>query len=207
MSAVPVSALHTRLQLALRALDDPPSAPGWNHAELKDLIDATALAPAAVLVPLIDRGGDVQLLFTRRTEGLSQHGGQVSFPGGRIESDDANAIAAALRETREETGIDGALIHPIGFLDSYETISGFCVTPVAAWIDVDYRTQPDPREVAEIFEVPLAFFLDPANLRKFRIDFRGQKREVFEFVHSDQRIWGATAAMLMNFVHRLEKVT
>lgn len=207
MSAVPLNPLHARIERALRPLDDAPTGPGWNHAEMRDLIDSTSLTRAAVLVPLIDRGGEVQLLFTRRTEGLSQHGGQVSFPGGRMEADDADAIATALRETREETGIDAALIHPVGFLDSYETISGFCVTPVAAWVDMDYRTQPDPREVAAIFEVPLAFFLDPANLRRFRVDFRAHKREIFEFLHSEQRIWGATAAMLMNFVRRLEAVT
>lgn len=204
MNAVPIDTLRARLQRALRALNDPPCAPGWNHAELADLIETSERTPAAVLVPLIDRAGDVQVMFTRRTEGLSQHGGQVSFPGGRIEGDDSDAIAAALRETHEETGIENTRVHPIGFLDSYETISGFCVTPVVAWVDADYVATPDPREVAEIFEVPLTFFLGPANLRRFRVDFRGHKREIVEFVHDPQRIWGATAAMLVNFIKRLQ---
>ena len=116
-----------------------------------------------------------------------------------MEPGDADAIAAALRETREETGIDDALSHPIGFLDSYETVSGFCITPVAAWIDVDYRTRPDPREVAEIFEVPLAFVLDPHNhQRQSRVDFGGVKREFWVLPYRDYYIWGATAGMLVN---------
>ena len=206
MSAVPSSALTKRLQRALRALSDPPHAPGWNHDELRDVIDSTRLTAAAVLVPLVDRADEVRVMFTRRTDDLSQHAGQVSFPGGRTEPDDADAIAAALRETFEETGIEGAQIHPIGFLDSYETISGFCITPVVAWLDVDYEPKPDPREVAEIFEVPLEFLLDARNLRRVRYEFRGRPRDVYEFNHGEQRIWGATAAMLTNLIRRLEAV-
>ena len=124
--------------------------------------------------------------------------------GGGIESADANSVAAALRETREEVGIDAALVQPFGYLDCFETISGYCVTPVVAQIDPAYRATPDPHEVADVFEAPLAFFLDPANLRQRRLDWQGRTRDVFEFAYNDRIIWGATAAMLLSLVRRIE---
>jgi 8-oxo-dGTP pyrophosphatase MutT (NUDIX family) len=108
-----------------------------------------------------------------------------------------------LRETREETGIDSALIQPFGYLDAYETVSSYCITPVVAWLDAGYRATPDPREVAQVFEVPLRFFLDPANRRTLHMKYKGHAREVHEFYYADQRIWGATAAMLLNLIHRM----
>ncbi len=193
-----------RLLASLRGLDDPPSLPGWNHAELADLLGASERTPAAVLVPLVQRGARRSLLFTRRNDGLRTHAGQVAFPGGRIESDDADAVAAALRETEEETGIARGLVRPLGFLDCFETISGFGVTPVVAEISADYVLAPDPREVAEVFEVPLPFLLDTANLRRSEIDWRGRRREIYEYDYEGRRIWGATAAMLVNLLRRME---
>ena len=201
------AALSQRLRRAVRALDDPPFAPGWNHNELRDLLGTTARRPAAVLVAIIERAEGLAVLFTRRTEQLAQHGGQISFPGGGIEAADRDAVAAALRETQEEVGIAPALMRPFGYLDCFETISGYCVTPVVADLDADYRAAPDPREVAEVFEVPLAFFVDPANLRGRCIDYRGQPREIFEFLYNEKNIWGATAAMLMSLVRRMKAVT
>ena len=206
MSAAHAS-LSLRLHRAVRALDDPPSAPGWNHAELHDLIASASLRRAAVLVPIIERTDGLVVLFTQRTEGLTQHAGQISFPGGGVEAADSDAVAAALRETQEEVGIAPALVQPFGYLDCFETISGYCVTPVVADVDPAYRAVPDPREVAAVFEVPLAFFLDPANLRRRRIDYRGRPREIFEFRHDEKNIWGATAAMLLSLVRRMEAVT
>jgi len=159
-----------------------------------------------VLVPIVARTEGFSVLLTRRTEHLSAHGGQVSFPGGRVESEDADAIAAALRETREEVGIGAELLRPFGYLDSLETISGFWVTPVVAWLDPSYHAQPDLNEVAHVFEVPLDSFLLAGNLRTLPMSFRGRPREVFEFAHDSERIWGATAAMLLNLVRRLEAV-
>ena len=203
--------LLERLPRAVRALDDPPAPRSRSrradpaHSDIADLLPPESdRAAAAVLVPIVNRDGALSVLLTRRTEDLAQHAGQVSFPGGRSEVDDVDAIATALRETREETGIDPALVVPFGYLDVLETVSGFCVTPVVAWLDAAYHARPDPHEVAEIFEVPLEYFLVPGNLRRLRIEYRGRPREVLEFARSGPRIWGATAAMLLNLVRRLE---
>lgn len=196
--------LDSRVRRAVRTLRDPPCAPGWNHAEIADLLGPGPRRDAAVLVATIARVDGPSILFTQRTEHLAQHAGQVSFPGGGIEAEDADSVAAALRETREEVGIDAALVRPFGYLDCFETISGYCVTPVVAQIDPAYRATPDPREVADVFEAPLAFFLDPANLRQRRFDWRGKTREVWEFAYNGHIIWGATAAMLLSLVRRIE---
>jgi 8-oxo-dGTP pyrophosphatase MutT (NUDIX family) len=200
-----IDSLLERLPRAVRGLDDPPPAHSENHSDFNDLLPPEGdRAAAAVLVPIINRAGVLSVLLTRRTDDLAQHAGQVSFPGGRSEAGDTDAIATALRETREEVGIDSALLVPFGYLDALETVSGFCVTPVVAWLDPAYHAQPDPHEVAEIFEVPLEFFLVPGNLRRLRVEYRGRPREVLEFAYSGPRIWGATAAMLVNLVRRLE---
>lgn len=201
--------LLQRLPRAVRALDDPPPGRGSpDHSDLNDLLPPeTDRAAAAVLVPIINRSGVLSVLLTRRTEQLAQHAGQVSFPGGRSEAGDADAIATALRETHEEVGIASALVDPFGYLDILETVSGYCVTPVVAWLDAGYQARPDPREVAEIFEVPLEFFLVPENLRRLRVEYRGRPREILEFAYSGPRIWGATATMLANLVRRLETTT
>jgi 8-oxo-dGTP pyrophosphatase MutT (NUDIX family) len=195
--------LLQRLPRAVRPLDDPPSPDGGNSMDVQDLLAAETRA-AAVLVPIVKRADGLAVLLTRRTDHLTQHAGQVSFPGGRAEADDADAVATALRETREEVGIDTSLLEPFGYLDCLETVSGYCVTPVVAWLEPDYRAQPDPYEVAEVFEVPLEFFLVPENLRRMRVEYRGRPREILEFAYSGPRIWGATAAMLLNLVRRLE---
>lgn len=196
--------LDGRVRRAVRTLHDPPCAPGWNHVEIADLLGPGPRRAAAVLVALIERDAGPAVLFTQRTEHLAQHAGQVSFPGGGMEAVDADAIAAALRETREEVGIDATQVRPFGFLDCFETISGYCVTPVVADVDPGYRLAPDPREVADVFEAPLAFFLDPANLRQRRFEWRGRTRDVWEFIYNDRIIWGATAAMLLSLVRRIE---
>lgn len=195
------------LAAALYPLADPPHGPGWNLAELHDLVPADAASiEAAVLVGLVPREEGTQVLLTRRTDALRQHGGQVSFPGGRIEPDDADAVAAALRETHEEIGVGARQIRPLGFLDPLATITGYRVQPVVALLASDYIALPDPNEVADVFEVPLAFLLDPANLATHTLDFRGRPREVFEYRYPAQRIWGATASMLYNLRQRLEAI-
>lgn len=196
-----------RLTAALHPLTRPPQGPEWNRSELEGLVAADATpVPAAVLVGLVPRGPGTQVLLTRRTDGLRQHGGQVSFPGGRIESDDVDAVAAAVRETVEEIGVVAAQITPLGYLDPLLTITGFRVQPVVARLAADYVARPDPNEVAEVFEVPLAFLLDPANLDAQVLDVRGRPRRVLEYRYPGQRIWGATASMLLNLRQRLEAV-
>lgn len=201
-----ISALPALLRRAVRPLHDPPSPPGWNHAELFDLLGPAPLRQAAVLVPVIARQQGPTVLFTRRTEHLAQHPGQISFPGGGVEAADCDAVATALRETQEEVGIGSTLVRPFGFLDCFETISSYCVTPVVADIDPAYVPVLDAHEVAEAFEVPLTFFLDASNLRRRSIDWRGKPRDVFEFHYDGRKIWGATAAMLLSLVRRMEAI-
>lgn len=196
-----------RLPRALHPLARPPQGPGWNHAELQDLLPpGQPLRPAAVLVALVERAAGPQVLLTRRTEALRHHAGQIAFPGGRIEADDADPVAAALREAQEEVGLGAALSSPLGYLDPFVTITGFHVFPVVASVAGGFVPVPDPGEVAEAFEVPLGFLLDPGNVHTLEVDFQGRRRHVLEFRYGGHRIWGATAAMLVNFRHRLEQV-
>lgn len=196
-----------QLRRAVRALSDVPEPPGWNASEFPDLWDETTrLRQAAVLLPVVCRGNELSMLFTRRNEGLRHHAGQVSFPGGAVEPADTDVIAAALRETFEETGITSGFIEPFGYLDCLDTISGFCVSPVVAVVRDGFELAPDPGEVAEVFEVPLDFILEPGCMRRTEIVWQGRGREIFEFDYAGQRIWGATAAILQNLLRRLEAI-
>ncbi|RDZ29741.1 CoA pyrophosphatase [Lysobacter silvisoli] len=196
-----------RLREALRPLTAEPDGDAWNLDELDGLLPPDAVpARAAVLVGLVPRADGTRVLLTRRTDALRQHSGQVSFPGGRIEADDADAVAAAIRETGEEIGVPPAQIAPLGYLDPLATITGFRVLPVVAIIDPAYIAKPDPGEVAAVFEVALSYLLDPANLAHHQLEYRGRPRQVLEFRYPDQRIWGATASMLLNLRQRLEAI-
>lgn len=192
----------TDLCTALLPLSSPPTGKGWNHVDMAELLGDKPRRPAAVLIGLRE-GIQPRMVLTVRTDHLQDHAGQVAFPGGRTDPGDADAIATALRESEEEIGLARKLVTPLGFLDRFETISGYCITPVVARIDPEARLYPAPDEVAEVFEVPLSFFLEPANLRRYTMEFRGLRRDMVEFVHGGHRIWGATAAMVFNLLQRM----
>ena len=164
---------------------------------------STALRPAAVLVPLIDRREEISVLLTQRTAHLSAHAGQISFPGGRIEESDADATEAALRETEEEVGLARDHVRVIGRLDTYVTGTGFEITPVVGIVKVPFSLAIDPFEVSEVFEVPLSFVLDPKNHHRTTRDFEQRTRVFFVLPYEGRNIWGATAGMLVNLAEVL----
>ncbi len=164
---------------------------------------ARPLTPAAVLVPLVERPEGLSVLLTERAAHLTNHAGQVCFPGGRLEPGDADAVAAALRETEEEIGLPRAAVELIGRLDAYVTVTGFHVTPIVGVTAAPLSLVPDPFEVADVFEVPLAFVLDPANRRCQRRVVDGRLRVTYALPYGSRYIWGATAGMLVNLCERL----
>ena len=204
-AAIIVADEIARLRRAARPLADPPGAPGWNLAELSDVIDPNLpRRSAAVLVPFVRRDDALSVLFTRRTAHLRTHAGQISFPGGAIEDGDTDAVAAALRETFEETGIERERVEPFGYLDGFETVSGHFVSHVTGFVTGYYCVRPYPVDVDEVFEVPLDFILAPNRLRRFDFDWQGRTRTTYEFEWDGRRVWGATAAILRNLLQRLE---
>lgn len=155
--------------------------------------------PAAVLVPLVDHPSGLTVLLTQRADELKNHGGQVSFPGGRIEAGDDGALGAALRETREEIGLDAGHIHPVGYLPDHLIVSGYRVTPVVAFVDPGFSLLLDAREVRDTFEVPLAHVFDTHNHQARRRRFGDEEIELYDIPFGSRHIWGATAGMLMTF--------
>ncbi len=164
---------------------------------------AARLIPAAVLVGLVERPQGLQILLTKRTPHLTDHAGQISFPGGRVDPQDADAAAAALREAEEEVGLPRGQVEMIGQLDTYVTRTGFEVTPCVGFVAPPAAYRPDPFEVAEVFEVPLGFFLDPASRKLESRVFQGRERFFYAFPWGEYYIWGATAGMLNNLVEVL----
>ena len=163
------------------------------------------LRPAAVLVPIVARAPAPTVLFTLRTANLAHHAGQISFPGGHMEADDTRAEDAALRETEEEVGVPRRHIRVIGRLDRYVTRTGFDVTPVVGLLMPPFPVAPDPTEVAQVFEVPLDFLLDPANHQRHSRAIEGTMRHYYAMHWREYYIWGATAGMLMNLYEFLRR--
>jgi len=160
------------------------------------------VTPAAVLIPLVDRGTALNVLLTHRTSFLHNHGGQISFPGGRVEADDLGRQDTALRETEEEIGLGRDRIEVLGQLPEYEMHSGFRITPVVGWVTPPYPTRADPLEVADIFEAPLDHFLTAANYRRHAYRLDGQERQYLSVPWDGRYVWGATAGMLYR-LHQL----
>ncbi|RFA28296.1 CoA pyrophosphatase [Alkalilimnicola ehrlichii] len=164
------------------------------------------LTHAAVLVGLVERSGEYNVLLTKRTEHLRDHAGQISFPGGRIETSDASPEAAALREAEEEVGLQSSYVDIVGRLPAYRLRTGYLVKPVVGFVDACASLQPDPYEVAEIFEVPLSFFLNPANHELHQLVYEGEPFSFYAMPYRDYYIWGATAAILRELYETLRKV-
>lgn len=162
----------------------------WRQAE--------ELRPAAVLVPVVRREAGLTILFTQRTDHLYDHAGQISFPGGRAEAHDESPAATALRETFEEIGLPHSRVEVLGTLTEYTTVTGYRVTPVVGLVSPPLTFSLDAFEVAEAFEVPLAFFLDPGNHQRNTLQYQGRTRHYYAMPYEQRYIWGATAGMLMN---------
>jgi 8-oxo-dGTP pyrophosphatase MutT (NUDIX family) len=188
-----------RLDRARRgaARSDYDLNPDMRDEAPKDLI------AAAVLIPLVLREEGVTMLLTQRTDHLRDHAGQVSFPGGRVEAHDEGAAATALRETEEEIGVGPSHIEVVGELDLYETRTGFRITPVVGLVEPGFILALDEFEVADVFEVPLSFVLDPANHQRRSLVWRGAERHFYLLPYGGREIWGATAGMIVNLYHCL----
>ena len=210
LPAVPAERLtEASLRARLHLAHQRPAAIAGDGARA-DLLAQRSPSAAAVLVPLVRRPDGLRVLLTRRTDHLRDHAGQVSFPGGRTEPDDADAVATALREAQEEVGLAPEAVEVIACLPTYTTVTRFVVTPVVGLVSPEHRLQLDAFEVAEAFEVPLGFLMNPAHHQRHEFDAGDAKRQFLSMPWRDPQgardeyfIWGATAAMLRNLYHLL----
>ncbi|MBN9694932.1 MAG: CoA pyrophosphatase [Zoogloea sp.] len=186
---LPLAAEWLRKRFSLPAPFDPP---------VEDGIPAGPLRPAAVLVPIVMREEGLTMLLTQRTDHLHHHPGQVSFPGGRVEEEDASPVDTALRETEEEIGLARRHVELLGTLPPYRTGTGFEVIPVVGLVAPPFELALDDFEVAEAFEVPLSFLLDPDNHQRHAMEVRGRQREYYAMPYGGHFIWGATAGMIVS---------
>lgn len=161
--------------------------------------------PAAVLVPVVRRLGGLSVLFTQRSSRLRAHSGQISFPGGKMDPEDATPLCTALREANEEIGLNVGDVTPLGYGDAYLSSSGFIVTPVIGILPASIALAPNPSEVESIFEVPLAFLMDPENHELHAREWNGRLRQYYAILYEDRYIWGVTAGILRNLYERLHE--
>jgi len=178
-------------------------SPHWQGRPEQAFIEPDNTIQAAVLVPLINRASGITVLFTQRTAHLADHAGQISFPGGRVEAGDASTDDTALREAEEEIGLPRSTVDILGKLPDYYVPTGFRVIPVVGLIEPPFPVKLDSFEVAEIFEVPLRFFLDPENHQQHNIDYKGGRRQYYAMPYQGRFIWGATAGILYNLYQAL----
>jgi 8-oxo-dGTP pyrophosphatase MutT (NUDIX family) len=158
--------------------------------------------PAAVLIPVVARS-EATVLLTQRSSDLSNHSGQIAFPGGKIDPDDATPLAAALREAEEEIGLSRSYVHPLGYLEPFLSRTGYLITPVVGLVEPGFHLTLNPREVTEAFEVPLAFLMDPSNHQRQSREWNGQRRQFYAMPYGERYIWGITAGILRNLWERL----
>lgn len=187
----------------LRAALHPEPARGAAIVEDGALAAGATLTAASVLFPIILHPQNLTVMLTERTAHLRDHPGQVSFPGGRAEAHDPSPAHTALREAEEEVGLHARHIEIAGYLPEYRTSTGFKVTPVVAFVTPPFELRPDPFEVAEVFEVPLSFLLDPANHDRHSRQFQGQLRHYYAMSYDGHMIWGATAGMIVSLYRAL----
>ena len=198
---------RARLTLTVpRSLADPLAQGARGDLDLNPAMweraGVTATKPAAVLIPIVDRS-EPMVLLTLRTQELTNHAGQVAFPGGKIDPADASPVAAALREAKEEIGLAPTLVEPLGYLDLYLTFTGFRILPTVARVKPDFKLTLNPWEVTEAFEVPLAFLMTPANHQRQSRDWRGITREFYAMPYENRYIWGITAGIVRNLYERI----
>jgi 8-oxo-dGTP pyrophosphatase MutT (NUDIX family) len=205
-----ITAAHLRARLADTGKPSNPLdvvSPRGIYSWPEGMLDRVAptLKPAGVLIPVRSHVNGLSVLLTQRSAGLKHHAGQVSFPGGRMESTDADIEVTALRETREEIGIDEEHVSIIGYLETMPTVSGFAVTPVVGLVDGSIELTVDRTEVDYAFEVPLEYLADDDNHRMVFREWQGLSFSMVEFHFDGQRIWGATAQMLLRFINLIKK--
>ena len=190
-----------------RLHESPPEAPSRSdddlNPEARMIPDGEAPKPAAVLVPLVARDDGLHMLLTERQPHLRRHAGQVAFPGGRIDDTDVSPVMAALRETEEETGILPGFVEPLGFLDTYLTSTNYRVVPVVGIVRPGFTVLPHEAEVKDVFEVPLAFLMNPAHHEMHSRDWQGRLRYYYAMPWQGRYIWGATAGMIRNLYCRM----
>ncbi|MFA5898930.1 MAG: CoA pyrophosphatase [Hyphomicrobium sp.] len=194
-------------RLSLSAPIGDPDAPDTPSdfdlsPELVPELARAPLAPAAVLIAVIARA-ELTVLLTQRTDTLRSHAGQIAFPGGRMEPTDRDPMATALREAHEEVGLDPSFVEPLGYLDAYRTGTGFRIFPVVSLVREGFALKLDEREVADAFEVPLAFLMNEANHRTETRFWRGQERRFYAMPFGERYIWGATAGIMRNMHKRI----
>jgi 8-oxo-dGTP pyrophosphatase MutT (NUDIX family) len=200
---------RTRARLSLQApagIDDPNIIPKRGDHDADPVMEKIAavrpIRPAAVLVPIVEHF-EPTVLLTQRAQHLPDHSGQVSFPGGKIDKSDASPLAAALRETEEEIGLDRKLVEPLGYLDLYMTTLGYRIVPTVARVAPRFALTLNPAEVDNAFEVPLAFLMDQANVQRHSRDWQGITRHYYAITFGERYIWGVTAGILRNLYDRI----
>jgi 8-oxo-dGTP pyrophosphatase MutT (NUDIX family) len=207
MSAFRFDAVEFRERAQARLLSAPPARYGRSDDDLNPGIEVISpdvpLRPAAVLVPIVVREPELQVLLTVRTANLRSHGGQIAFPGGKIDEADEDAVVAALREAEEETGIDRSFVEPVGFLDGYLTRTYFRVAPVVALVRPGFTLTPAADEVTDVFEVPLRFLMSAENHARHSLQWKGRTRFYYAMPFGERYIWGATAGMIRNLYDRM----